>query len=77
MSRPTAAQRRVLAKAAAHPAGRVTGGDPATRRKLIERGWIVADGHRFDGPLYTITAAGREAIAPSAKATPAEPIPAR
>lgn len=61
MIRLTQAQRRILAGAARHPSGRVVGGDPRTRAKLLDLGLIAVDGHLY-GPLYAITDAGRAEI---------------
>jgi len=66
MTRPTAAQRRILEKAAQHRVGRVCTGDPRTTRAMLDRGWIDVDGYYY-GPLYKITDAGRAAIATPAK----------
>ena len=64
----TPAQRRILAAAAKHTHGRVVGGDPRTRELLVGRGLIGVDGYLY-GPLFKITDAGRQAVAPSAKAS--------
>ncbi len=61
----TAAQRRLLTAAAAHAVGRVVGGDPRTREKLLGLKLIELDGYNY-GPLFKITEAGRAAVAPEA-----------
>ena len=60
----TPAQKRILAAAAKHKFGRVVGGDPRTRALLSGRGLIEHDGFHY-GPLFKITEAGRQAVAPA------------
>jgi hypothetical protein len=62
----TAAQRRILEKAARHPSGRIVGGEVRTRAALREHGFIESDGYGPNGPLYQITDVGRQAIAKKA-----------
>jgi len=63
MTKLTAAQRRILEKAARHPSGRVAGGEVRTRATLREHGFIETDGYGPNGPLFQITTAGRQAVA--------------
>lgn len=67
--RLTAAQRRVLASAAKHRDGRVLASalPSDTIDKLSRAGLIERDGFWDRGPLWRITAAGREAVASQAK----------
>ena len=58
---PSSAQRRLLFAAAMHKLGRIVGGDPRTRAKLLQLGWSEVDGYDY-GPLFRITDAGRSAL---------------